>query len=91
MDKKIISFKVSEAELFQLDSEIKKTGLTRSDYMRKAIFNNESITILYRQREFYQGLCKINREISTLEQQTKNVDFSGIRKEVMEACQLLTL
>lgn len=89
MNKRIVSIKFSENELKELDFKSKQSGLSRSEYMRKSIFNNTPVTVINKQKEFYQVLCNINRAIGSLEQ--KKVDCTEIRKEVMKACQLLNL
>lgn len=89
MNKKIVSIKFSENELKELDFKSGQSGMSRSEFIRRGIFNNTPVTMINRQKEFYQGLCNINRAIENLEQ--KKVDCTEIREEVMKACELLNL
>lgn len=90
MSKKTVSIRLSDEEAKQLDHKVEHSGLSKSDYIRKSIFDTTPIHILDRKKEFYQGLCNINNAIQEVEQSRLGVDLSDIRKEVMEACRLLS-
>ncbi|WP_186423806.1 plasmid mobilization protein [Lacrimispora celerecrescens] len=82
-----ISVRLTEDELLRLDFEAKKANLSRSEYIRKNLFNN-AVQIVYMGEEFYQSLRAIDWAIKEVERNTPKVDCSKIREEVVKACQL---
>lgn len=82
-----ISVRLTEDELLRLDFEAKKANLSRSEYIRKNLFNN-AVQIVYMGEEFYQSLRAIDGAIREVERNTPKVDYSKVREEVAKACQL---
>lgn len=88
---KPISIRFTEEELAEVDQKAKKANLSRSEYIRYNIITGNSVQVIDKGKKFYQSLVKINEAICEVENKPTKLNCDIIRKEVLAACQELSL
>lgn len=90
MKKELISFRATQEDAEFIEKSAKQANMSKTDYMLHCIRHNE-VRVVDRSKEIYQGLCGIQKVISTQEKMKPNQDYSEIREAVFAVCQLLKL
>lgn len=81
---------MSEEERILLEKKSKQADMSRSDYIRCLIFNENKVAVINKDREIYQVLLKISQAIEAIENE-KKIDLGSVKRVVWETCHILSL
>lgn len=83
-----ISFRITEEDAKLLEMSARQANMSKTEYILQCIKRNE-VHIIDKSKEIYQGMCDINKVISTQEKMNPNQDYGKIREAVFAVCPLL--